>query len=209
MRTVWVLLVGLGFSWISLENARAAPGVPASKQKKKEEPMDAAKQVTLVWSMTPVDAGKRLHIDYTIKNHGKARIYVYDDMVVVEGDSLARAPQAIDVVNGDQPGVVRLVRGYVPSASKINIEYNPGVRPLEPGQELKGSAETALPLQAWHSYGRAEPLTGKPTSAVLEIHYFAGNHGLTTEKIKGGTMKKPARPDTDFQVLRSEPRPLP
>lgn len=172
--------------------------------------MDATKDAALDWTMTRIDGGRRLRIDYTFNNRSNGRLYVWDQMVVTQNSDLLTAPDAINVVNSDKPGTVRFVRGYVRSDSKINIEYNPGVRPVEAGQSVTGSAVVPLPVQSWHSYGYAQPLNSVPTAAVLEIAYFPGSQPLSDYTLQGGgKIAKPERPYTAQQVLISEAKPLP
>lgn len=166
--------------------------------------------VALDFSLSTVEAGKRLHIEYTVSNHTQEKILLWDAVVVPEGSKMVLKPLAISTVNGEQPGTVRFIRGYVRPNSRVNIEYPPGLRVVEAGQSIKGSAEVDLPLKSWLAYGAVQPLSGTPTQAVFELQYFPGSHPTTTYQMGDGTtLLKPAQPWSAAVTLHSAPKPIP
>jgi hypothetical protein len=166
--------------------------------------------VTLDWGMSLAEGDKRLRIEYTVTNHGKDKIWVWDQVVTTQDGKLVARPDAISTKNGEQPSTVLFVRGRVQPDSRVNVEYVPGVRPLEPGKSLKGTAEVPLPLQAWLAYGAVQPLKGTPTQAVLEVQWFPGGHGTTPMPLAdGSSLPKPAQPWSEAVALRGAARPIP
>src|SRR5580693_7065304 len=102
--------------------------------------------VSVSWSMRLVSGGSRLHLDYTVANKSNAQILVWDMLVTTENNKLVSRPDAISTIVGDSPDTALFVRGHVFPNSRVNVEYVPGVRSVDAGKSLQGSAEVPLPL---------------------------------------------------------------
>ena len=126
--------------------------------------------VTLDWTITPrADA---LHIDYQVHNGGDAPVWVVDDMLTWTAGKLSRAPSAIIVRNGAEPGLASLFRGNLNIPTHDSRMFpSPGMREVAPGATLDGAGEVALPLSAWHNYhpDKIEALRAPITRMQLEL----------------------------------------
>ena len=175
--------------------------------------VDAASPTTSPVAMEvalSVTAGGRLHLDYTVTNGSGSPILLWDQIVTTKDGKLIALPDAVSTLPDAQADTVRFVRGHVLPHSRVNYEYVPGVRPLDAGATLTGSAEVDLPLKSWLAYGEVRPLPGTPTQAVFELQYFPGDHATTPMALAdGSTLPKPAQPWSAAVTLRSAPLPIP
>jgi hypothetical protein len=165
--------------------------------------------VSVSWSLRLVSGGSRLHLDYTVANKSNERILVWDLVVTTENNKLVSRPDAISTIVGDSPDTALFVRGHVFPNSRVNVEYVPGVRAVDAGKSLQGSAEVPLPLQAWLAYGQVQPFTQVPTKAVFELQFFHGSHATSPMPVDDGTLPKPAQPWGEAIAIRSDAQPIP
>lgn len=158
--------------------------------------------------------GESLHIDYTITNRTKASFLVRDVMVIPAAEpadlKLVAAPDALITVGGMRETEVRFVRGDIAPDSKVTTRYPAALRVLDGAGTLKGSAVVALPLTAWHPYGKVDALEAVPTTAVLEIQIFPNTIAQIDATLADGTVIKLASPTSvPPQTLQAGPKPIP
>lgn len=127
----------------------------------------------LTWSIKA--DGDHYTVEYTLANETKAAIHVADALLVAGGKEapFKAVPDALIVMNGDQPGRVMLAKGIAASDKPLMVLYAPVFKLVEPGHVIHGTAKLPKPLRAWHNLGYAAPLR-EPRTAVLQIQYFAG-----------------------------------
>lgn len=165
----------------------------------------SVQKVSLDWTMTRAADGKSLRLDYTVANRSNERVFVCDILTATDHDKLVRADDRVIVMNGPAKGVVLFSRGVVDEHVPSSFPRNPGGRAVDPGGELRGSANVALPLQAWHNFGYAQPLDGTPKRAVLEVSILDGEAQWLEEHLAdGSTIKTPARPARLVNVRGAE-----
>jgi hypothetical protein len=160
------------------------------------------------------DRGTR---NYEIENRRSTPIWVVDDLLMWRQTAFGRAPNALVVRKGPEPGTVSLYRGMMYIPSREMRQYpSPGVREVAPGARISGEAETSLPLAAWHYYHpkKVEPLDGAPKRAILEVQILLDRGEPAAWKeiqlVDGSALSVPTLRllDERAHVLRSEPRPL-
>ncbi|HNI67635.1 MAG TPA: hypothetical protein PKV55_06345 [Nitrospira sp.] len=164
------------------EGKPARPTKAAATQGPSSKPSQSAGQggkavtepVSVESTITVNASGEMLDVAYTVHNRSAQRIWVLDQMLEITAGGLAAAPHAIIVENGEEPGRVKLIRGYVPADHPVLMQVVPAARVLGPGERLLGTAQTAWPLTAWHPNGRPLPLKDKPTTVVIAVGYLTG-----------------------------------
>jgi hypothetical protein len=176
-------------------------------------PMPTTQPLTLDWQLTR--SGDRLQLSYSVHNDSDKALYLLDRLVVPSSKGLEAAFDRVIVRDGDAAGVVSFVRGYAPPfADKrggIGGIQQPAAQKLEAGQTITGTATVPLPLTAWHNFGPAQPLTGAPTQAYLEIGYLLDHDKWASLELVDGTkLSGPANPFVaDQRMVRSDTRPIP
>ncbi len=184
-------------------------GSPApAMDKERPMPQDVA-IAELDWSLTALRDPARLRIAYTVHNRSSERLYLCDQLAVVERNHFVPAPTAILVMNGERPGQVRLIRGEAVVDKPSTLNFRPGGRAVDPGQSASGEAEVPLPLKAWHNYGYLTPLRGRPETAVLEVAYAVGEGEWGRLPLEGGGELVTPQPSVRLRYLVSDPRPIP
>src|SRR5262249_44880395 len=107
---------------------------------------------------------------------------------------------------------VCFARGRVDSRSPTFMPiYDPGSRPIEPGQTIAGDATISLPLVAQHygAVGSVEPLERKPNEAVLRLGYFRSEpQWMKLPLAEGGSISVSAW-TARMEILRSDIKPIP
>lgn len=131
-----------------------------------------ASPVQLDWSLAKGAQG--LELRYTLKNGTDARIWVADQLTVVQGSARSAAPGRVVVARGDAPDTVRFALDAVEVDAEVAFDYPPLLVPVEAGASREGVASVPLPLSPWHNYAPADPLAGAPAKAVLEIAWLPG-----------------------------------
>jgi hypothetical protein len=202
------LLVAGG--WISAQAALGcADSARPAQGKEITVSQDTALVAELEWSMSAERDPARLRITYTVHNRSAERLYLCDQLAVVENNRFVAAPKAVIVMNGGERGLVRFIRGEAPLDKPTTLQIPPGARAVEPGEHAGGEAEVPLPLKAWHNYGFLAPLTGTPESATLEIAYATGEGSWGRLPLaEGGELTVP-QPATRLRYLVSDVRPVP
>jgi hypothetical protein len=171
-----------------------------------------SREVELDYHTTVEEGGKRLRIEYTLHNRGKERVLVWDAMVAGDNHGLAPAPDQIIVAPGpaEAKGSVRFVRGWLEPAAFIHMRIGPGVRALEPGATVSGTARVDLPLKSFHPLGPLPPLGDDLRQSVLEVQVFPGGHETEVFPLSDGTSgRRPKPPWTDAIPLVGKTLPLP
>lgn len=167
------------------------------------------KDLKLDWSLSRSERG--LKVTYTLRNGSAQKIWVLDQLIGSGGSALELKPSAVIVENGDGPGEVALVRGYVDPGHPVAVRYAPGGRGVAPGESVTGSAEVALPLRAWHPYGRPEALRGEAQSVVLRLGVVGADVQWTQVPLRGGSATVPTLPTVvpGQRFVVGEKKPLP
>ena len=129
-------------------------------------PQSSAGTLELTWTMKR--DGKRLRIDYTIRNGTAKRVVIVDQLPVES----AIDRNAIIVKNADLPKTIAFVRALVKTDDDVLELPFPEGRILAAGATLKGTAFTTWPLRSWHNFGELPPLKAGATQAVLDIGYI-------------------------------------
>jgi hypothetical protein len=203
--------------WISASLLVLAAGREQAQGRRAARGEKGTMEPTLDWKLRR--DGATLKLDYTVDNTTDEPIYLVDDMLMWGKTRFRRAPEAIIVRNGDQPGRVSLFRGmmYIPSRDERQYPA-PGLRRVEPRAQASGSAQVSLPVKAWHNYhpGKIEPLKGTPGEVVLEIQYLTSKGTLDRDyAVKtledGSQIESPyvRHLNESGKVLRSRPQALP
>lgn len=171
----------------------------------------------LSWSMKR-DGGD-LVVHYDVKNSGAAPVWLVDDLLVWGGKAFEKAPDAIVVRRGDQPGTVNLLRGHLYIPSREMRHYpTAGVREVPAGGSVSGEARRPMPLQAWHNFHpkKMDALDGAPERAVLELQVLpaAGDPDKDYTSITlqdGSSLTVPHQRflDQTAESLVSDPKPIP
>ena len=194
------------FIWIALVACSAPASSPTTPTT--PPPADAAIAVdaTTVDAMpasplevtwAPTRTGKRIRIDYTIRNHSDQTFVLCDQMRDTKGatDLAVVRPSGTD-------GIVAFTLAFVPPDDKIIIEKQP--RPiahsLAPNETATGIAYVDLPIHPQHPL--YEPTYTIPRGiqrAVLEIGYVDNTRPLETEKLRGQSYEVP-----DWAALHSQ-----
>jgi hypothetical protein len=131
-------------------------------------PSPPTTRVSLDWDMRV--EGDQLRIDYTIHNRTGSRVTVVDGL----RDHGTFTSDAIVVQAGEAPDLIAFTRAFVPANPDFKPERPPMPRYVEiaAGAEAKGVAHTRLPLGAAHNFSGTYAITGRRTTAVLEVGYF-------------------------------------
>jgi hypothetical protein len=174
-----------------------------------QTPTGSNMDVSIDWRMAVIDGGKKLRIEYTATNESDERLWLCDQLLTHENNELVYAADRVIVLNGDEPGQVLFARGRVDRHIPSAFPRNPGGRAFDPGQALTGTAEIALPLQAWHNYGHAAPLEGTPKTAVLELSYVKGEASWGQVTLRDGTTIVGPQPPAHLLNARGEEKPIP
>jgi hypothetical protein len=164
---------------------------------------------TLEWRLSAERDPARLKITYTVHNRSAERLYLCDQLAVVERNHFVAAPKAVIVMNGGERGLVRFIRGEAPLDKPTTLQIPPGGRAVEPGARASGEAEVPLPLRAWHNYGFVAPLKGTPASGTLEIAYVTGTGEWGRLPLAGGGELTVPQPSMRLRYLVSDTRPIP
>jgi hypothetical protein len=164
----------------------------------------------LTWDVARSPNGARLVVSYTVTNTGRAPVFLLDGLLAQNQNGYQQLSDRMIVRQGEAPGEVRFARGFVDPGHPVGA-VPPVGRRLEPGETARGSATVALPLSAWHNFGTPAPLTGAPTSAVLEIGYLDGSYDRWGQ-LPAGTAEPVTVPQPPHvpaqQWLRSTPLPI-
>ena len=165
--------------------------------------------VRLDFTMTK--AGDHLHVAYKLVNTSKQGVFVADQLLEYNGDTIRLVPDRVIVAPGDD-GTVRFVRGIVETET-TQFDHPPGAVPLAAGATHEGSAEVPLPLAGWHNYGPNPQLPSRPKAVVLEIAYLTGDGiqwgSVTTADGTKVTVPQMPSYNTHAKLARSGPKPLP
>lgn len=172
------------------------------------------KNLDLSWQISRDERGDALLVTYKLRNRGDSSVLVLDRMIVFgQTEGYERSEDAIVArADAQDPTLLRLVRGRVAPYGRPMIELVPGVRALEPGAELSGSARVPLPLRSWHPNDRFRDLPAVPTRAVLEIGVLPGDTATDEWPMNDqGALRVPSPPAAlvDQQIVRGEILPLP
>lgn len=167
--------------------------------------------VELDWTMTKDASGKRLHIDYSLKNKTADNIYVADQLLAYHEGKTKLVPARVIVAADSEPGVVRFVRGIVDTGT-TQFDKPPGATLVKAGAMHKGSADLDLPLTGWHNYAPPPAIPAHPKAAVLEIAYLRGpiewGKVTTSDGIDVTVPQLPSYNRT-AKLARFTPKPLP
>lgn len=161
------------------------------------------------WTMTSIDGGKALKIDYRVHNLSDHRIYLSDLLPMPGAKTWKLGKNEIIVMNGDEPGTVVFARARVRSETPLPFLVDPGARAVDPGKTATGSAEVPLPLQAQHYRGTVAPLKGKKTTAILELGYVSGDAHWEELPLDDGSKLTVSHPSDKMDLLLADPKPLP
>ncbi len=165
----------------------------------------------LSWSLGKTPDGKRLRIEYRLKNKTTQKLYIADQLLSYHEGTIKRVPTRMIVSSDRLPGTVLFSRAIVETPT-TQFDHPPGATALEPGATHQGSAELDLPLRGWHNYTTPPALPDKPKSAVLEVAYLTGaiEWGAVTTG-EGENVTVPQLPSyyKAAKLARFDVRPLP
>lgn len=158
-------------------------------------PQSSAGKLEMTWTMKR--DGKRLRIDYTVRNGTAARVVLVDQLPVE--NVIDR--NAIIVKNADAPNTIAFVRALVKTDDDpLELPFPEG-RILAAGATLKGTAYTAWPLRSWHNFGDLPALKTGATQAVLDIGYIEEPFTIDKDGVPNAFARQ--------KLLRGKPQRLP
>lgn len=173
-----------------------------------EPPVMTAAPARLDWTLTRAADGASLQIAYTVTNTTDRTIYLCDALPVPGQQRFVLGRTYINVAGG-APGEVRFVRGRLASIAPVILPLEPGARPLAPGASLQGTAIVPLPLIASHYHGKAQPLSGAPTTAWLELGWVEADAHWRNLSLETGQSLTTPGPEDEMFWLRAGPIPVP
>ncbi len=185
------------------------PVIPATIPATPTEEAPVSDPARLDWALSLAPAGDALLVQYTVTNTSQQTIYLSDLTPISGSGGFVLGERFINVAGGEAPGLVRLVRGRLDSVAPVPIPLDPGARALEPGKTASGSATVPLPIAAAHYHGKAAPVQGTPTSAVLEIGYLAGEVHWSALQLADGRGLTTSMPMDTMRFLRAGPLAIP
>lgn len=189
--------------------ATPASPTPTTSEAPVQNPAAVA-DLHLDWTLQKV--GDHLEIHYRLKNDGKERVYVVDQLYSGTSGPRTAEPTRVIVAPSDRPDTVRFVRGVVETAANAEFDYPPGADFLDPGQVHEGSASVPLPLGPWHPYAPPDPLPASPRFATLEIATLRGDGDWGGVPLEGGgelTVPQMGFYARSAQLIVGEAKPLP
>lgn len=193
---VVLLLLGGLLAW-------AQEAAPVASEPPMTEP------ARLDWTLTLAPSGDALEVRYTVTSTSDQTIYLADLTPVPGEGGFLYGERFINVAGTPTPGLIRLVRGRLPSVAPTLLPLDPGARALDPGKTASGAATIKLPITPAHYHGKAAPLNGEPAIATLEIGYLVGEVHWTALPLADGRSLTISSPADEMRVLSAGPLPIP